>query len=226
MEYYRLLRSIHEHLRPRTYVEIGVRAGQSLTLAMPGTRVVGIDPQMELLFPVGPGARLFPLTSDDFFATHDLGAVLDGLPVDLAFIDGMHLFEYALRDFANLERHCGPSSVVLVHDCLPIDGVTSARERTTDVWSGDVWKLIVCLKRHRPDLTVTTLDVPPTGLGVITGLDPRSTVLSSGLDALYDELVPLGHDDVLAVGKDAQLNRVGHSWTEIAAALGAAVPAG
>ena len=26
--------------------------------------------------------------------------------LDLVFIDGMHLFEYALRDFMNVERYC------------------------------------------------------------------------------------------------------------------------
>ena len=31
---------------------------------------------------------------------------------DLAFIDGMHHFEFALRDFANLERHCAPGSTM------------------------------------------------------------------------------------------------------------------
>ena len=41
---------------------------------------------------------LFPQTSDEFFARNDVGAELGGLPVDLAFIDGMHHFEFALRD--------------------------------------------------------------------------------------------------------------------------------
>jgi hypothetical protein len=36
-------------------------------------------------------------------------ALLGGLPVELGFIDGMHLFEFALRDFMNLERLCTPA---------------------------------------------------------------------------------------------------------------------
>lgn len=219
MEYYSLLERIHEHLRPRTYVEIGVRHGQSMTVAGPETRSIGIDPAAEILFPLGPGARIFAMTSDEFFARHDLGAELGGLPVDLAFIDGLHLFDYALRDFANLERFCSPRSVVLVHDCLPIDAVTSARERTTDVWSGDVWKLVVCLRRRRPDLSVTTVDVPPTGLGIVTGLDPTSTVLHRELEACYQEYVPLGYDDLLAADKDAELNRAPWDWDTVARVL-------
>jgi hypothetical protein len=219
MEYYSLLGKIHGHLAPRTYVEVGVRHGESMTLALPGTRSIGIDPAADVRFPLGPHARLFAMTSDEFFAGDHLRQALGGLPVDLAFIDGMHLFEYALRDFANLERACAPGSVILVHDCLPIDAVTSARDRTTDVWSGDVWKLVVCLRRYRPDLSVTTIDVGPTGLGVITGLDPASGVLLANLEALYDEFVPLGYDDLLADGKGAALNCVPFDWDTVARVL-------
>jgi hypothetical protein len=38
----------------------------------------------------------------------------------------MHLFEYALGDFMNVEQRCGPVSMILVHDCVPIEAVTSA----------------------------------------------------------------------------------------------------
>lgn len=96
------------------------------------------------------------------------------LPIDLVFIDGLHLFEQVLRDIAAVEARCTAESVILVHDCLPIDAVTSSRERTTVVWSGDVWKAIPALRSARPDLRIKTLDVAPTGLGVITGLDPSS----------------------------------------------------
>lgn len=219
MEYYNLLRSIHEYLRPRTYVEIGVRHGESMCLASPETLAIGVDPRAEIKFPLGDRARVYGVTSDEFFSCYDVAAELAGLPVDLAFIDGMHLFEYALRDFANLERSCSPHSVVLIHDCLPIDRVTSARERTTDVWSGDVWKLVTCLRRHRPDLTVTTVDVPPTGLGIVTGLDPTSTTLTVHYEELYSSYVPLDYDDLLAVDKDAALNRASWDWATVAAIL-------
>ena len=49
------LRGAGLHPRPaaaRTYVEIGVNRGNSLTLALPGTRVVGIDPEPRLRHPI------------------------------------------------------------------------------------------------------------------------------------------------------------------------------
>src|SRR5256885_12302956 len=61
-----------------------------------------------------PRSTLFPYTTlFRSFAEHDLSKELGGRPVDLAFIDGMHLFEFALRDFVNLERYCAPGSTIL-----------------------------------------------------------------------------------------------------------------
>ena len=43
-----ILEKIHRHLRPATYVEVGVFEGQSLALVNPDTSAVGIDPQPRL----------------------------------------------------------------------------------------------------------------------------------------------------------------------------------
>lgn len=226
-DYYALLQRIHTHLAPRTYLEIGVHEGDSLRCAGPHTLVLGVDPAADPRgAPLPPGTRLFPVTSDRFFAETDVGAELGSEPLDLAFIDGLHLFEQVLSDFINVERWCAPSSVVLVHDCLPIDEVTSSRERTTVVWTGDAWKLVVCLRRYRPDLAVATLDVPPSGLAVVTNLDPNSTVLSERLDAICSEFVPLGYGDLLAMGRDRSLNRVASDWGTVRRVLagGSAAP--
>ena len=154
LPYYDAMDLVHRHLVPRTYVEIGVSTGRTLRLALPGTRCVGIDPEPHLEQPLAPDQQVFAQTSDEFFAGHDLGAVLGGAPMDLAFIDGMHHFEFALRDFINLERASHPDTTVLIHDCLPQSEEGAARERTTVLWSGDVWRLIVALREWRPDLDV------------------------------------------------------------------------
>jgi hypothetical protein len=132
--------------------------------------------------------------------------------VDLAFIDGLHLFEQVLRDFINLERFCAPESVILMHDCLPRDRETSTRDRRTVFWTGDIWKIVPCLTRYRPDLLVHTLDVPPTGLAIVTNLDPQSRVLPDLYDKLCEEFIPLDYDDLVAAGKSSTLKRVGHRW--------------
>lgn len=219
-DYYELLGRIHSFLKPRTYVEIGIRQGHSFRLAKTATASVGIDPAPALEQKPRRGARVFPMTSDEFFARHDLAEELGGQAVDLAFVDGMHLFEFALRDFANLEKFCHRDSTILVHDCYPVDRASAARERATQVWSGDVWKLIVCLKKYRPGLQIATVDVAPTGLGIIRRLDPRSTILTSLLDSLYAEFVPYDYGRI-EPDKAQQLNRVGNRWNEIESVLSA-----
>jgi len=136
-------------------------------------------------------------------------------PIDLAFVDGLHLHEQTLRDVANVERHSHPGGVILIHDCLPIDKKTAARERSTVVWSGDVWKVVVALRRHRPDLTVTTVDVEPTGLAIVSGLDPTNTILHDDYDAIIEELAGLEFDDLEAVGRDEMLGVVPGEWIRV-----------
>lgn len=166
------LARVHETLRPELYLEIGVRQGDSLRLAQ--RSAIGIDPDMRLAGQA-PAARLYHETSDEFFARH-AGEAL-GQPIDLAFIDGLHLFEYALRDFMNLERRMSPAGLIVVDDIFPNHPAQGSRFRRTRVWCGDVWRLLLCLAEHRPDLCLLPLDCSPTGLLVIAGLDPANRVL-------------------------------------------------
>jgi hypothetical protein len=207
-EYYLdVLRRIHELLRPRTYVEIGVEKGATLRLALPETKAIGIDPQPQMDAALPAHIRVFRETSDEFFARHDLVRELGGAQVELAFIDGMHHFEFALRDFIHLERYCMPGAAILLHDCYPLDAATSARERRTLFWSGDVWRAAVALRETRPDLAIHTLASPPTGLLVVRNLDPGSTLL----EERYDELAAAYRERdyaTLAGDKARQLNLV------------------
>ena len=100
MKYLTALAQLHETLTPASYVEIGCREGRSLTLAR--CPALAIDPDFEIRADLHAPTRIFRLTSDDFFARHDLGELLGG-KVDLAFVDGMHRAEFVLRDILNLE---------------------------------------------------------------------------------------------------------------------------
>jgi hypothetical protein len=161
---------------------------------------------------------VFIKTSDAFFAEHDVIRELGGRPIDLAFLDGMHRFAFALRDFINIERYCTPRSTCLLHDCYPLDAQTAAVERTTTFWSGDVWKLILCLKTYRPDLAIHTVATAPTGLAVIRGLDPGSTILRDQLDRICQECAALPYA-VLHDDKRRMLNLVANDWPTVQALL-------
>jgi len=216
--YVELLDRIHQHVVPRTYVEIGVAAGVTIRLALPGTVVLGVDPRPRLSEDAARAIRLFRMTSDEFFDTVDVKKELGGLAVDLAFIDGMHQFEYALRDFINLERFSSPATTILVHDCLPIDEASAGREHTTFTWSGDVWKLVLCLKQWRPGLVVHVVDVAPTGLAIISGCDPASTVLSDNYEEILEQYVGLSMD-CLGREKAEKLSCITDEWNTVAKLL-------
>jgi hypothetical protein len=217
--YRAMLDKIHQYLLPRTYTEIGVFTGVTLTLALRGTQCVGVDPEPKVRYHLVPGTQVFSQTSDDFFATHNLTELFGGRPVDLAFIDGMHNFEFALRDFMNLERASSPSSTILIHDCLPIDEITSTRERTTEIWSGDIWRLILLLRKWRPDLEVAVIDRAPTGIGLVRGLDPKSSVLADNYDEIVDHYLSVPYKDLDNGSKAEQLNRVDGDWETVKALL-------
>jgi hypothetical protein len=219
-DYFRVLERMHRYLKPATYVEIGIWKGKSLRLARPPTLAIGIDPEPQLKVPPAANVRVFSEPSDAFFARHDLVAEFGGQRVDLALIDGMHHFEFALRDFVNLERAATPRSVILIHDCRPLDAESAARDRSTVFWSGDVWRLIVLLRKHRPDLVVHTIATPPTGLGMILNLDPASTALGRDLDAIIGEGLALPYAE-LERRKAEMLNLYPNDWTRIRALLDA-----
>ena len=186
-----MLSGMHERLQPRTYFEVGVNRGESLTLSR--TRTIAVDPSYQIVKPVNCDVATFLETSDDFFALADGFAHFGDVPVDLAFIDGMHLSEYVVRDFINIEKHMSPGGVVILDDMLPRSSLEAYRiRRTGPSWTGDIFKVHQVLRDHRPDLTLMPLNTEPTGSYLVVGLDPQSRVL----DEVYPSLVPMltAHD--------------------------------
>jgi len=216
--YFELLPRIHQLLRPRTYLEIGVEYGRSLAFALPETRAIGIDPAPKIGFALGARTTVRTVTSDDYFSTQDVRADFGGLPVDLAFLDGMHNFEFTLRDFINVEKHCTRKSTVLIHDCYPLNRETAGREHDTPFWSGDIWRLFLALKKYRPDLELHTIATAPTGLGVVRRLDPGSHDLDEKYDAITREYLALDYS-VLDADKPGMLSLYPNDWEKVKAIL-------
>jgi hypothetical protein len=126
----------------------------------------------------------------------------------------MHLCEFLLRDFLNTERFCCNNSIIALHDCLPLDLVMAEREWPSSDrqslsrkgwWTGDVWRCALILKRRRPDLRITALDAPPTGLVLITNLDPCSTFLRDHYASLVEEMHAVSLSDLTLAGIHAEL---------------------
>lgn len=176
-----VLEHLHKQLKPQFYLEIGVQSGRSLQLAQCPS--LGIDPAPQISVELSEHARVLRMTSDEFFekyAEQELNT-----PPNLIFIDGMHLFEYALRDFINVERIAAPNAIVIIDDVLPCHPDQAKRARETQNWTGDVWKVYETLKNYRPDLHLQLLNVAPTGFLLVAGLDSKNSLLSER----YDEIL-------------------------------------
>lgn len=205
MKRHEFLRALHKACANRNYLEIGVNDGRSLTLSRVPS--IAIDPAFKVVTEIRCDVHLAKATSDDFFARENPLQHLKGgrhplrniarnrsplgywrdVTLDLSFIDGMHLFEFALRDFMNVEKHSDWASVIVFDDMLPRNIDEAARDRHTGAWTGDVFKVVETLDRYRPDLATVLVDTHPTGQLVVFGADPTSTVLHDNYDRIIEE---------------------------------------
>ena len=187
MRYHQFLDRLHADCQFDWYLEIGCSQGRSLAPSRSPSIVV--DPAFRVggdIIGAKPCLHAFQQTSDDFFASGFLAR--NAIRPAFSFLDGMHLFEFLLRDFIHAEAAGTRSSVIALHDCCPSRHDMTGRDRTKGppgAWAGDVWKLIPILLDHRPDLCLDVLDCMPTGLVIVSGLDPASTVLRDR----YDQIV-------------------------------------
>lgn len=70
------------------------------------------------------------MTSREYFLRPEIPEV------SLVFIDGVHQFEDALQDSQSVEDHAATDAVAALHDTVPLDQRTAARERVTRIiWS-------------------------------------------------------------------------------------------
>jgi len=193
--YWEVLRRLHEHLEPDTYLEIGVADGASLTLARPPTVAVAVDPVLAVRHPISVECHFFPETSGEFFSSHDARRLFGGKGPDLVFIDGLHEYGAVLEDFAHVEAIADPDTIVVLHDMIPFDELTQRPERVHAFHTGDVWKLLHCFADVRPDLSWFTVRTPPSGLTFVTRLDPTSTVLADRRADLVERYRRLDYDE-------------------------------
>ncbi len=191
-----VLSEIHNILKPKLYLEIGIRDGFSLTCANDETDIIAVDPNPIIAYKLPSKTKIYKETSDDFFKLHDIKSIYNQ-ETDLAFIDGMHLFDFVLRDFINVEKNSKKDSVILLHDTIPIDAPSATRistEKNLKYWSGDVYKIMLILKEFRPDLELINLNVPKTGLCIVKNLNPNSTVLKDNYDKTIEKYMNYSFD--------------------------------
>ena len=123
----------------------------------------------------------FEMCSDDFFDRLPKRIIKSG--VDIAFVDGLHTYDQALRDIENCLKILNENGFIVVHDCNPIsfNGAYPVKKSISELdeliksgviknwdgnWNGDVWKALIHIRLTHPELEVFTVDVD-WGVGVI-----------------------------------------------------------
>lgn len=191
LRYTLFLDELHRRMVFDWYLEIGCRAGRTFSPVRGNT--IAVDPFFKAEANIiGAKRRLhvFQETSDDFYATGFLKK--NGIELSFSFLDGMHLVEFLLRDFMNTEANSRADGVIAMHDCVPFHAGMLSRDLDNlprGPWTGDVWKLIPILQAYRPDLKITVLNCRPTGLVLVSNLNPKSTKLKQSYDKIVKEWV-------------------------------------
>jgi len=195
--YKKFLKRMHVALSPNWYLEIGSSRGDSLAISKASS--IAIDPSFAIKHDIWSGKEelhLFQMTSDAYFDRN--GSEPEHPKIELAFLDGMHLFEYLLRDFLSTERVSSPDGIIVMHDCVPMHADAASRtwdRQKTRQWTGDVWKLVPILKSFRPDLNIRVVDCAPSGLVLVSGLDPENNSLSENYDQIVEEFSNMDAED-------------------------------
>jgi len=155
----RRINSIADIVKARSYLEIGVEAGNTF-LNVSVANKVAVDPNFRIDQAtqdnlVASGHQLFEHTSDEFFRQWD-----STNKFDLILIDGLHTFTQTLRDFTNSLSVSHSNTVWVIDDVLPTNYASVAKtqmefQRLKNVdpsipsgWYGDTYKILFFIESY------------------------------------------------------------------------------
>lgn len=162
----RRINSLAKRLESASYLEIGVRRGNTI-LNVNISHRVGVDPVFLFDFKATAraGLEFHQLKSDDYFAQLTKTTVFD-----IFFLDGLHTFEQTARDFLNSLKHSHPRSVWLIDDTRPRDVYSALPDMqraikyreleaksTNRSWHGDVFKTVFLIHDFMQGLNYRTI---------------------------------------------------------------------
>jgi len=159
----RRLNILIRELHLRSYLEIGVFEGETFA-NVNARRRYGVDPRplFDAVY-LPRGATFAVTTSDEFFAM-----IRRTKRFDIAFIDGLHTVDQTYRDLINTFSHLRPG-VIVIDDTVPSDEFSAIPDQEASYlardaaglegrpWHGDVWRVVMLLDRHHPELEWRTI---------------------------------------------------------------------
>lgn len=196
------------------YLEIGVDKGLTLE-SVTASLKVGVDPLHSVnTARVPQGTRIVSKPSDDYFRA----ARSASTSFDLAFVDGLHIFEQAYRDAVNAFSVLAPGGIVLMDDTIPSSSIGAIRDIAVSKsvqdelgipvfeWMGDVFRAVLALTELHPELHVSTvLDEHHRGQTVIRRRDADGRVEPRPQAAL-DRFLERTHHEVFRNGIPEQFD--------------------
>jgi len=159
--YLKIIAMLHSHLRPRTYLEIGVETGQSIALAR--------RERARSVSTPNPRSQSGSLLARAYMP-HERRVLRRSRRASgvrrLAYRSRFHRRDAPIRIRAARLHEYREAQHATVNDIdsrlLPLSRHTAERERRTTFWSGDIWRLILILRKYRPDLSVKVIGTAPT----------------------------------------------------------------
>lgn len=158
-EYRDFIIELAKLFRPQVYVEIGARFGYVFNeISKIARRSIAIDLVELNHIERSEGVSCYQMSSDSFVNT----GLLEGLEIDLLFIDADHRYEAVLNDFVNYAPYVRPDKgLILLHDTYPVNKRLLADDRCSDAWK--VAKQIHNDKNYE----IVTLPGPWAGLSIV-----------------------------------------------------------
>lgn len=113
----------------RRYLEVGVQNTRNNFRRIICPIKIGVDPAVD-------DVNIWQMTSDEFFANNKD-------QFDLIFIDGLHEYDQVRKDLINALSVLSSNGLIMLHDTLPQDEITTLVPRQTKIWHGDVYRLVL-----------------------------------------------------------------------------------
>ena len=149
---YKEIAVVEEILKPKRYLEVGVREGINLSHVNANSKV-GID-----IAPITPKdypIKIYKGASDDVFSSKEFKKEKH---FDLIFIDAFHEYRQVVRDITNALKFLKRKGVIICHDVYPFDkldlpNLTDKQPPTPlSAWTGDAWKAVFHVRWLMPKL--------------------------------------------------------------------------
>ena len=162
-----------DRFNARSYLEIGVHKGDTfLNVAIKNRFAVDPAFKFEYRHLESDSCHFFPVASDLFFESLKSGSfnnIPPDIKFDLIFIDGLHIYENAFRDFINSILFSHTNTIWIIDDTIPSDPYSSIPDNALSYqyraraglidrpWHGDVYKCIFALHDFYMDFSYATI---------------------------------------------------------------------